>query len=85
MTTPPDFPEPDLTFLRDLVKATRQRTHVVPWTDRDGTRRQTTLTSPENAKLTALAHRLGVSKTELMQRAAHIPAEKAPRPLPPAQ
>lgn len=85
MSTPPDLPEPELTFLRDLVKATRQRTHVVPWIDRDGTRRQTTLTQQDNAKLTALAHQLHLSKTELMQRAAHIPAEKSPRPVPPAQ
>src|SRR6185312_11167680 len=70
MTTPTDhLPESEQPFLRDLVKATRQRTHVVPWTDRDGTRRQTTLTSPENARLTTLAHQLGISKTELLQRA----------------
>ena len=32
-------------FLRDLVKASRQRIHHIKWTDRDGTARLTTLTS----------------------------------------
>ena len=80
MSTPSDLPESEIPFLRDLVKATRQRTYLVPWTDRDGTRRQTALTTPENVKLTALAHQLHLSKTELLQRAAHIPAELPSRP-----
>lgn len=83
MSTLPDLPESEIPFLRDLVKATRQRIHLVPWTDRDGTRRQTALTQPENVKLTALAHQLHLSKTELLQRAAHIPAERPPRPSTP--
>lgn len=80
MSTLPDLPETEIPFLRDLVKATRQRTHLVPWIDRDGTRRQTALTQVENTRVTALAHQLHVSKTELLQRAAHIPAERPTRP-----
>ena len=63
-------------FLRDLVKASRQKIHVVKWTDRDGTERQTTLAAPEAARLNAIAQRLGISKSELMRQAAHIPVAK---------
>lgn len=82
MTTPLDLPEAEHIFLRDLVKASRQRPHFVQWTDRDGTARQTTLTQPENARLTSLAHRLALAKNELLRRAAHIPVEKPARPAP---
>lgn len=82
MSTAPDLPDDEKTFLRDLVKSSRQRTHVIAWTDRDGTARRTALTAPENLRLTALAHRLGLSKPDLLHRAAHIPVEKSARPTP---
>jgi hypothetical protein len=71
-----ESPLDDETFLRDLVKTTRQKIHVVSWTDRDGTDRHTTLTQPEAARLNALAHREGISKSELLRRAAHKPVAK---------
>ena len=84
MTTALDLPEAEQIFLRDLVKTSRQRTHLVAWTDRDGTARQTALTLPENARLTSLSHRVGISKPELLRRAAHIPVEKSVWPAPAA-
>jgi hypothetical protein len=66
--TPPDEP----TFLRDLVKASRQKLHHVKWVDRDGVERQTALN--------VIASRLGVSKSEVLRRAAHIPVEKPAKP-----
>jgi len=71
-----DFAEDEQAFLRDVVKASRQRIHHVPWVDRDGTERLTTLTQVEVVKLNVIAQRLGVSKTEVMRRAAHIPVAK---------
>lgn len=82
MNALPDLPEDQMTFLRDLVKISRQRTYAVAWTDRDGTARQTTLSQPDNARVTALAQRLGISKPELLRRAAHIPVEKPARIAP---
>ena len=79
-----DLPEDDQGFLRDLVKASRQKIHHVAWTDRDGTARQTTLTQAEVVRLNTLAHRLGISKSELMRQAAHIPVAK-PRDTRPAK
>jgi hypothetical protein len=71
-----NLPEDEQVFLRDLVKASRQRIHFVKWVDRDGTERHTALTSAEATRLNTIAHRLGVSKAELMRRAAHIPVAK---------
>lgn len=71
-----DLPEEEQVFLRDLVKASRQKLHHVVWTDRDGTERHTTLTQPEVVRLNALATRWGVSKAEVLRRAAHIPVPK---------
>ena len=68
-----ELPEPDLTFLRDLVKSSRQRIHHVRWTDRDGTERLTALTQPESIRLNELAQRLKLSKSETLRQAAHIP------------
>ena len=68
-----ELPEPDLTFLRDLVKSSRQRIHHVKWTDRDGTERLTALTQPESIRLNELAQRLKLSKSETLRQAAHIP------------
>lgn len=67
-------------FLRDLVKASRQRTQQVKWVDRDGTQRLTALTPPESARLGEIARREKVSVAEVLRRAAHIPVAKpAPR------
>lgn len=71
-----DLPEDEQTFLRELVKSSRQKHHHVKWTDRDGSDRLTVLSPPEAVRLNALAHRLGISKVELLQQAAHIPAQK---------
>jgi len=77
-------PDEEQAFLRDLVKVSRQRIHVVPWVDRDGSERQTTLTPAEATRLNAIARRLGISNVELMRQAAHIPVPKPPRPAAPA-
>jgi hypothetical protein len=71
-----DLPEDAQAFLRDLVKASRQKIHHVQWTDRDGTQRLTTLTSAEATRLNALAQPLKLSKSELLRQAAHIPLTK---------
>jgi hypothetical protein len=73
-----DLPEDELTFLRDLVKTSRQRIHHVKWTDRDGTDRLTTLTQAEVARLNALAQRLKLSKADTLRQAAHIPVARKP-------
>jgi hypothetical protein len=76
MDTPVDEP----TFLRDLVKASRQKLHHVKWIDRDGVERQTALSQPEVVRLNTIASRIGVSKSEVLRRAAHVPVEKPTRP-----
>ena len=75
-SNPMELPADDLTFLRDLVKLSRQKHHHVAWVDRDGTDRVTTLSQPEVVRLNQLAHRLRVSKVELMRQASHIPVGK---------
>jgi hypothetical protein len=71
-----ELPEDELTFLRDLVKASRQKSHHVKWVDRDGSERMTTLTQAEVVRLNTLAQRLKLSKSETLRQAAHIPAKK---------
>jgi hypothetical protein len=71
-----DLPDDDQGFLRDLIKVSRQKTHHVAWTDRDGTGRQTALNQAEVVRLNILAQRLGISKAELLRQAAHIPVAK---------
>jgi hypothetical protein len=66
-------------FLRDLVKASRQRIHHIKWTDRDGTARLTTLTSAEASRLNGLAHARKVSAAEVLRQAAHVPLKEAPK------
>lgn len=63
-------------FLRDLIKASRQKIHHVKWVDRDGTERQTALTQAEVVRVNTVAHRLGISKGELLRQVAHIPVSK---------
>jgi hypothetical protein len=76
----PQIPDDEPVFLRDLVKASRQKIHHVKWKDRDGTDRQTALSQPEAVRLNIIASRLGVSKSEVLRRAAHVPVEKPARP-----
>jgi hypothetical protein len=72
METPDDEP----TFLRGLIKSSRQRPVQVPWTDRDGTARHTALTLPEAARLNAIARGLKISPGEVLRQAAHVPVPK---------
>lgn len=69
-------PDADATFLRDLIKGSRQRPTHVGWADRDGTPRMTALTSPESVRLNQIAHRLGVSPSEVLRLAAYVPVVK---------
>jgi hypothetical protein len=71
-----DLPDDEQAFLRDLVKGSRQKIHLVKWVDRDGTDRQTVLTPAEAVRLNAIAQRLGTSKNEVLRQAAHIPVAK---------
>lgn len=71
-----DLPDGDLNFLRDLVKASRQKPHSVAWVDRDGTERTTVLAPAEAVQLNKIAHGLKISKSEAMRQAAHIPVKK---------
>jgi AAA+ ATPase superfamily predicted ATPase len=71
-----ELPEDELSFLRDLVKTSRQRNQAVKWIDRDGTDRQTVLNQAESVKLGAIAARLRISKNEVLRQAAHIPVAK---------
>jgi len=80
MGTVMDIPDNEPIFLRDLVKASRQKPHHVKWIDRDGTERQTALSQPEVVRLNTIASRLGVSKAEVLRRAAHVPVEKTSSP-----
>lgn len=76
----PDEP----TFLRDLVKSSRQRPHLVNWVDRDGVARHTALTPAEATRVATIAARERISKSEVLRRAAHVPvAKSAPRPAAP--
>jgi hypothetical protein len=74
-----EIPDDEPIFLRDLVKASRQKIHHVKWIDRDGTARQTALSQPEVVRLNTIASRMGVSKSEVLRRAAHVPVEKQAR------
>ncbi len=73
---PMETPDDEPSFLRDLVKASRQRTEQVSWTDRDGCARRTALTPVESARLALIARRGGISPGEVLRRAAHIPVPK---------
>ncbi len=77
-------PEDDSTFLKNLVKASRQKIHHVQWVDRDGTKRQTALGHPEVVRLNIIAGKERISISEVLRRAAHVPVEKLATPAPPA-
>jgi hypothetical protein len=70
-----DSPDEEV-FLRDLVKASRQKLHHVKWVDRDGTDRLTVLTQAEVVRLNAIAQRAGTSKTEVLRQTTFIPVKK---------
>lgn len=72
MNLPPD----ELTFLTDLVKASRQKPHRVDWVDRDGTERSTLLSPVDASRLNQLAHELKISKSEALRQAAHVPVKR---------
>ncbi len=71
-------PVDEAQFLRDLVKASRQRIIHVKWLDRDGTERLTVLSQAESTRLNAIAHARKLSKAEVLRQAAHIPVQPAP-------
>jgi len=71
-----DLPDDEQAFLRDLVKASRQKIHLVKWVDRDGTDRQTVLTPAEAGRLNAIAHHRGISQSEVLRQAAHVSVTK---------
>jgi hypothetical protein len=73
-----NLPDDDQAFLRDLVKSARQKLHHVKWVDRDGTERVTTLGATEVVRVNVLAQKLGISKSELLRQAAHVPVTKPP-------
>jgi len=64
-------------FLRDLVKASRQRPNPVSWVDRDGTERITALSPPDLSRLNRLARQLGLGKAAVLQQASFLPAKPA--------
>ncbi|HEX2853921.1 MAG TPA: hypothetical protein VHO24_11835 [Opitutaceae bacterium] len=74
--------EEDDVFLRGLVKTSRQKPHLVKWTDRDGSDRYTVATQPESERLAVIARRAGCSQAELLRRAAHIPVTNKPPATP---
>ena len=71
-----DYEIDEPTFLRDLVKATRQKIHQVKWTDRDGTERITRLSQSEFTRLTAIAQGQRISASEVLRLAAHVPVTR---------
>ncbi|MEO5960106.1 MAG: hypothetical protein ABIZ49_09055 [Opitutaceae bacterium] len=66
----------DGAFLRELIKTSRQKHHHVKWVDRDGSERVTTFTHAEAVRLNVIAQRAGISKSELLRQAAHVPVAK---------
>ena len=69
-----NLPQPDVDFLRALVKASRQRPQHVRWVDRDGVARVTTLSLEDARRVAELAQRLGLAKDALLRGAAELPA-----------
>jgi len=71
-----NLPEDEQSFLRDLVKTSRQKIHHVEWIDRDGTRRRTVMSGTEASRLGEIARQLKTSPGEVLRQAAHIPVPK---------
>jgi hypothetical protein len=81
MSSLPSLSSDDETFLRALVKTSRQRTIHVKWTDRDGTTRLTTLLPAEATRVNTLARAARISSEALLCAASCLPAAaKAPAP-----
>lgn len=66
----------DESFLKDLVKVSRQRVHQIKWTDRDGTARLTVLNAVDNTRVCNLARQLKSSPAEVLRQVAFIPVAK---------
>lgn len=77
-----NLPETEQDFLRELVKMSRQRSHHVRWTDRDGTERITTLGQADVVRVNRLAQQLGLSKEALFKQASHLSAARRPSAAP---
>ncbi len=75
-----DLPDDEISLLKDLVKASRQRPHLVTWKDRDGSNRHTALSPIEVMRLNQIAQRLKVSKAEVLRQAAHVPVGRVQMP-----
>lgn len=73
-----DLPDDEQIFLRDLVKISRQKIHLVQWADRDGSARKTMLSQAEAVRLNTIAAKLRISKSETLRQAAHVPVAKSP-------
>lgn len=73
-----EFSPEEALFLKDLVKSSRQRTHHVPWVDRDGSQRMTVFRPEEFARICAIGRRLHLSPAEILRQAAHIPVRRPP-------
>jgi len=71
-----DLPDDEQSFLRDVVKASRQKIHAVKWVDRDGSERHTMLSQAEVVRLNTIAAKLKISKGETLRQAAYIPVAK---------
>jgi hypothetical protein len=86
MSTLPSLSSDDETFLRALVKTSRQRTIHVKWTDRDGTARLTALLPAEATRVNTLARAARISSEALLCAASCLPAGlKAPAPSLPTE
>jgi hypothetical protein len=68
-------PLDDATFLKDLVKTSRQRAAFVNWVDRDGSARVTVLTGAESARLEKISREHRISKSDVLRQAAHVPVK----------
>lgn len=71
-----DLASEELSFLREIVKSTRQRVHHLTWTDRDGSKRLTVLTEADFVRLKTIATTLKLTPAEALRQAAHIPNSK---------
>lgn len=71
-----NFTNEDESFLKDLVKGSRQRVHQIKWADRDGTPRLTVLNAADNVRVCELARRMKLSPAEVMRQASFIPVAK---------
>ena len=69
-----DLPTDDETFLRSLIKSSRQHTVHLKWADRDGSARLTALTPAEATRVNRLARAADLSAEAFLRSAAHLSA-----------